>query len=435
MRFATILFTLNVLICSTVAEESQSLSAINNLMNDIQDNEKNFKKVRNSEHPIQCSQYHVYKDNDTLEDISNRYRTGRNLYILNPEYDLTVVEVGTPICVVGKLTKTALQDKNMTKKMRKKLKGTIGKRPRDVMKFKTTVGVESCVSILKNSFPPVSKMQFLELNPNVSCKKMLKKSTVIFLPKGTTFTDGANTIRYDQGDQDCLASQWSEWSMCENGEKQRTRNIFQEARGDGKACPDSFEKIMCNREDTPSSNDTSSSILEISKTVSHGQCLKADGCSNPVFTYNLFAPACNFHDICWACRDQWTFANEHWCNGVWNWLQHNTCHSYWRNWFDTAWCTFKAQLQYETVELLASPTHSYKGTCPSLGTVLNKKLSGRYIGHVVPNNCACEKNSCLYRGEPFPCWGRGTICGAGTTCNNCCNGYSWWWSKFFTACN
>lgn len=35
----------------------------------------------------------------------------------------------------------------------------------------------------------------------------------------------------------------------------------------------------------------------------------------------------------------------------------------------------------------------------------------------------------------MPCWGANTRCLAGTTCNSCCNGYSWVWYWFGDHCN
>jgi secreted trypsin-like serine protease len=34
-----------------------------------------------------------------------------------------------------------------------------------------------------------------------------------------------------------------------------------------------------------------------------------------------------------------------------------------------------------------------------------------------------------------PCWPSRTICAAGSTCNKCCNGYSWKLDQFFTSCD
>jgi hypothetical protein len=34
-----------------------------------------------------------------------------------------------------------------------------------------------------------------------------------------------------------------------------------------------------------------------------------------------------------------------------------------------------------------------------------------------------------------PCWPSRTICGAGSTCDKCCNGYSWKLDQFFTSCD
>lgn len=392
-------------------------------------------KVNDNDYPVICKQYHVFREGDDLQDLTKVFSTSvSGLERLNPEFDdIYSVDVGMPLCVVGRMSKVVLQHEGNKKGEEEK----IGKRPKNLVKYNTIPGTDNCKSILENSAPPLSQLRFVELNPGVDCQKMEKKSLKIVLPEGTSITKSSQkrNARYGNSqnyDQECLMGPWSEWSSCENGGKTRSRNVYQEASGKGKACSASSQTETCK----DSSVANSSKALEgFRASSSSNQCINKayDGCSNPLFNYEKFAPACNFHDFCWACRDQWNI-NKEICDNYFLYLQYNTCENYWRCPFDRWWCNLTAEIQYIGVTFV-SPSYDYPETCPSVSTVLNAKLSGSNIGYVVPSGCDCLGRSCDYRGEPYPCWSTGTICGAGTTCNNCCNDYSWWWSKFFTACD
>jgi len=396
-------------------------------------------KANGNDYPVICKQYHVFRHGDDVKDLAKEFRTSiSGLKRLNPDLDdIFSADVGMPLCVVGRMSKVVLEHEGKKKREKKR----IGKRPRNLVKFQTTPGIDTCNSILQNSDPPLSNIHFYELNPALDCPDMEKKSLKLFLPEGTSITKSSQIAvetrtsghgKRENNDQDCLMGPWSEWSTCENGEKKRSRNVYEEASGQGKACSASSQTKACNDSVAAKSSNASRFLASSS---SSNQCINKgyDGCSNPAFDYRILNPSCNFHDLCWACRDQWKVHKltcDHWFYE----LEINTCDSYWRNSFDKGWCHLLAGLQYEVVKPI-SPSYDYPGTCPSMSTVLNFKLSGRYIGYVVPHGCDCDGSSCNYRGEPFPCWSKGTICGAETTCNNCCGGYSWWWSKFFTACD
>jgi len=378
-------------------------------------------KFNDNDYPIKCKLYHVFQG-ENLMKLGKKFRASPlNLTRLNPDLNIFSAEVGTPLCVVGTISKVAMKFEA------KGTKRNIGKRPKNLVRYKTTPAVDNCDRILQNSNPPLSQMKFVELNPQKSCENMKTKSLMIFLPKGTVVNDDDDVKikaakKGSNDDVDCLMGPWSDWSSCENGERTRIRNVYQEASGNGKACSSSSEMISCE----------SSNFM----SRSSDQCFHAaDGCSNPLGNYRIFTPACNFHDICWACRDQqWpSYMSVQTCDDIFAGLQIITCDNYWRNWFDKAWCHFVASIQFVGVQFV-KPTYDYPGTCPPLDKVLNAKLGKAHIGYAVPAGCDCEGNSCSYRGEPFPCWGDGSICGAGTTCNNCCNGYNYWGSKWFTAC-
>ena len=102
-------------------------------------------------------------------------------------------------------------------------------------KYKTTPGVDNCTKFVQNSNPTLSQMHFLELNSKVSCQDMEKKPVNVFLPKGTTIEE-EKTNEQKIYDQDCVFGMWSDWSICENGEKNRMRNMYREV-GNGKVCP------------------------------------------------------------------------------------------------------------------------------------------------------------------------------------------------------
>jgi len=344
-----------------------------------------------------------------------------------------------PLCVVGKPSKAfqQLQDPSVKAIQQNKGLGTnvkFGRRPKHLVKYRTVPGVDNCYSIVTKANPPLSRMQFVELNPQISCMDMETESLKIFLPEGTVVPndeESAERIPTTKKtyDKDCVMGPWSEWSSCEDNKRTRNRNVYQDMSGNGEVCSDMTEASSCK-----SNGDKIPSFLQ----ASTDQCLKAaDGCSTPVGLTRLsavFVPACNYHDVCWACRGRWGWKTEQECNDVWYRYMLNTCEEYWRNPFDKAFCRFEAYWMWWIVHHFGSPSYDYPGTCPSHDETTNVQLGGRNIGYAVPEHCECEGGSCDYRGEPYPCWGDGSICGAGTTCNNCCNAYSWWDSKFFTAC-
>lgn len=379
------------------------------------------------DYPIECVEYHVFRD-DSLKQVVDKFQMSvSDLSLLNPDVSLPTVEFGTPLCVAGKMKAKYEQRNNLRGKM-------IGKQPSNLIQYKTTPGFDSCQKFLHNTEPPLSMLEFVELNPHVSCVAMQTTSQTVFLPEGTIVLGSENDKYLPNDDQDCLFGAWSEWSACEGGTKTRNRNIYTEARGDGMQCPASHETSTCE-----SSNDDNRNLSQVDNPRALGssdQCMAvADGCSVPVGEpYGIFTPACNFHDICWSCTEpkNWGYSESH-CNNLWLGYMKNTCAGYWANPFDKFWCDLMAEFYYIGVEIGGSDNNE-QASCPPIHHVLNSKLAGKHIGYSVPDGCDCPGTSCLYRGGPPSCWTDGTICGAGTTCNNCCNGYSWWTGKVFTAC-
>jgi hypothetical protein len=65
------------------------------------------------------------------------------------------------------------------------------------------------------------------------------------------------------------------------------------------------------------------------------------------------------------------------------------------------------------------------GTLCGLGTTCNNcKNEASYWWSKIMTAC----------GEDT-CWGGGTLCAAGTSCNQCCSGSAWSWSPFGQYCN
>jgi len=266
----------------------------------------------------------------------------------------------------------------------------VGRYPKNLMKYKTTPGVENCMKLVQNSNPPLSQLRLLELNPMLSCKAIDKRSVTLLLPKGTTIEK--EKVKMEQtSDQDCVFGLWSDWSVCENGEKNRMRNVYQEARGNGKACPKSYETTTCESE-------SSNSIVS---HTSNQKCLDGvgyDGCSNPVFKYRIFTPSCNFHDICWGQRPKYLGVSKLQCDYWFYGLMRNTCYGYWNRWyhfFDRWWCYLLASIYYNVVIFFSDGFDAERYVpWPSY---LNRKLGGYYIGYSVPYGCDCNGISCDYR--------------------------------------
>lgn len=401
------------------------------------DVEKKIKKKTHlkfgDDYPVKCEQFHVFEEENHLK-IARTFRTSVfGLTRLNPDLDIFSVDAGTPLCVVGYIIKKKNQrSKGKTQK--------IGKRPKNLIRYTTTPGIDSCERLIKNSDPSLSIMKIVELNPRVSCEKIRTSKQTIFLPKGTSVKKSKNRRKKPAYDRDCLVGRWSEWTVCHDGVKRRQRNVYREVEGNGKACPETEQTVSCDEDNSSNvsygKNNVHSSLTSFATAMSSStkECIKGtDGCSSPVGQYNIFTTACNFHDACWGCIKDWGYS-EQTCNYIWHILMDNTCTAYWRNPFDKEYCYAVSDVFYTAVSTAASPSYT-NDKCPqSVWSGLNAVLNGYYIGYAVPDGCPCEGYSCLYRGEPFPCWSDGTICGAGTTCENCCNGYSWWIGKAFTAC-
>jgi len=419
--YAAVIFPFGVI----SSENNADLLDLNdNLLSDISE-----------DYPIECMQYHVFQE-ENLEEIVNNFQISvSDLSLLNPELSLPSVELGTPLCVVGKV-KVQHEGHEKIKKENNLRGKTIGNRSPTLVQYETNPNEDSCQKLFHNTEPPLSHLEFVELNPHVSCEAIQTTPQTVFLPEGTVIVDFENDESLLNGDQDCLYGAWSDWTICEDGTKTRERNIYREARGGGKVCPIAHEMSTCE-----SDNEENRNLFQTDNTralTSSDQCLKfTNGCSVPSELgepYAIFTPACNFHDICWSCTDpkNWGISKID-CDAYFKVAMKNTCAGYWQHQpFDRWWCEFLAESYFTVVTFVADGYE--EDSCPHVNDVLNSKLEGRYIGYSVPHGCSCEGKSCLYRGEKPPCWNDGTICGAGTTCNKCCNGSSWWTGKAFTAC-
>lgn len=502
MRFILVpLFALLASLTTTFVRSDEAADQkidVDDMINLLSNNQFDFvaddKIADNNENPITCIQYRVLRGEEALDELAEEVSASvLDLARLNPGVDIFSADTGTPLCIVGRLSDAAIQhyeDKEKDEKQRRKTKIAkrgksskkgpkksfkksskstgaestsgdetvtfeFGRRPDNLVRYETTPGVDNCVNLEAKFNPPLTTLLMVELNPQVACTDIDEEPQTLFLPAGTAILDEKNALRIvpnarlsktDDGDKDCLMGKWSEWSACKNGEKQRIRNIYQEASGNGIACASkAIESSACDENNSdisvrklhPHVEQQQDEFLRALGVKSSNQCLKAaDGCSNPIQTRlnAIHHPACNFHDICWACIDQWSWASESNCNNFWYWFEHDTCNAYWRHPFDKFFCRMDAYGQWYFISNFASPSYKYPETCPSYSDVVNTKLGGKYIGYVPPIGCECEGKSCDYRGEPYPCWEDGSICGIGSTCYNCCNGHEWWTSKFFTAC-
>jgi len=349
--------------------------------------DSNKKSKFGIDYPVKCDIFHMFRDGDNLEQIAKMHKTQvDNLSEINPGLHVSSVKVGMPICVVGKFKQLA--DDGKVGRHGGKSK-RVGRRPKNLMKYKTTPGVDNCAKFVQNSNPLLSQMRFLELNPKVSCQDMERKSVNVFLPKGTTIEE--EKMKEQQiYDQDCVFGMWSDWSVCENGEKNRMRNMYQKASGNGKACPELFETTTCGNSSTFDSH------------VSHKSCLPSgsryDGCSGPT-SYTIFTPACNFHDICWGQSPKfWDNTSKYACDRYFYGLMINTCNAYWNRWyhfFDRSSCKLTASVWY-TVVLFVKDGGDAKSYV-SVPSSLNRYHNGKLIGYSVPYGCSCEGKSCDFR--------------------------------------
>jgi len=344
------------------------------------------------DYPVKCDIFHMFRDGDNLEQIAKIHKTKvDNLSEINPGLDVFSIKGGMPICVVGKFKQLA-DDGKVGRHGGKARR--VGRRPKNLMKYKTTPGVDNCAKFVKNANPLLSQMRFLELNPNVSCQDMEQKSVNVFLPKGTTIEE--EQMKEQQiYDQDCVFGMWSDWSVCENGEKNRMRNMYQEASGNGKVCPELFETTTCGK------------ISKVDSHVSHKSCLPSgsryDGCSGP--TDAIFTPACNFRNICWGQSPKfWFNTYKTSCDTYFYILMINTCNAYWNRWmwwhiyFSRKWCEHSAYTAYVWyTEGHVVPDGGDATSYVSHNSALNKRHNGYGLGYSVPYGCSCEGKSCDFR--------------------------------------
>jgi hypothetical protein len=315
-----------------------------------------------------CEEVWVTRSSNTsIDEIATRFHTNSTYLLrINPNLSETKLDAGTPICVVGNITESSYQGMVTVK---------IGERNENLSTYTVSPSMYiNCTSIIQYAKPYLSPLEFLELNPTLRCSELATKETIIYLPSGTTIQPSASTVMTStvEGDQDCIVGPWGEWTDC-NGRniKARYRNVYQQATGDGAACPSVHESQICN---TPSS-DNSQSVTASSITCPSG----INGCSVPWrwTYYYLFTPACNVHDLCYVCNQEvgWEFALKSYCDEMFKSKMTSLCETYWVGKpFDLSWCLITADAYYTAVD----------------------NFGGKYFYGAEGNNEYYAADSCLY---------------------------------------
>lgn len=346
-----------------------------------------------------CDEVWVTRHSNTsLDEIASRFQTnGTYLLKINPNLSETGLDAGTPICVVGNITESGYQGMVTV---------SIGERDGNLSTYTVSpsMGI-NCTSIIQYANPYLSPLQFLELNPTLHCSDLSTKETTVYLPSGTTIQPSGTVVTSAAlVDQDCIVGPWGEWTDCSSkNSKARYRNIYQQATGDGAACPDVYESQLCN---TTSSDDFQSTVGALSAIT----CPSAiNGCSVPwQWTYYyLFTPACNVHDICYTCNHEvgWEFALKSYCDEMFESKMKSLCEAYWTGKpFDLAWCLITADAYFTAVKnfggsFYEETFYDYYVTDSCLYMPWSSELN-----NVGPNmgfypewaGCSCHERSCDY---------------------------------------
>lgn len=292
---------------------------------------------------VVCNEYKVFMKDDCIESIEADFET--DLQLLNPNLDLnTPLEVGTALCVRGTVEDTG------TPGIRGRHHLVIGKRPSNVVEYTTTPGQDNCLSIMEKARPALSIATFVELNPQVNCRDLETDAVMIYLPPGTTMSRSAESRSLFRKDtkQDCIVGQWGGWGACSpDNTQKRSRNVYQEAGGEGEPCPATHESRECEGGRALETDENDHRVL-----LEPNQCPAGyDGCSVPdgIQYYHLFVPACNLHDICYSCNlhPGWEFASKEYCDGIFHSTMIAQCNSHW----DPFWQAFDLTYCYTTADL------------------------------------------------------------------------------------
>lgn len=274
---------------------------------------------------VVCNEYKVFTKDDCIESIEADFET--DLQLLNPNLDLNIpLEVGTALCVRGTVEDTG------TPGIRGRHHLAIGKRPSNVVEYTTTPGQDNCLSIMEKARPALSIATFVELNPQVNCRDLETDAVMIYLPPGTTMSRSAESRSLFRKDtkQDCIVGQWGDWGACSpDNTQKRSRNVYQEAGGEGEPCPATHESRECEGGRALETDENDHRVL-----LEPNQCPAGyDGCSVPdgIQYYHLFVPACNLHDICYSCNlhPGWEFASKEYCDGIFHLTMIAQCNSHW----------------------------------------------------------------------------------------------------------
>ena len=153
-----------------------------------------------------CEQFITVSTDTIVDSIMDEFKvTAEDLELLNPDIDFQALVPGTPVCVVGTADETS-----------------IGQRPRNLVEYQTTVGTDTCMSIIKLAQPSVSMQTFQELNANLNCESLEFQVGTVYLPSGTTVgSSSGNSAGLRQNlrasnaaeqNQVCIVGSWGGWT-------------------------------------------------------------------------------------------------------------------------------------------------------------------------------------------------------------------------------
>lgn len=344
-----------------------------------------------------CVQYKIFRAGDKIDTIVRDFGwTLPDVKALNPQFDWKgPMEVGMPLCVVGSMPNPSGDGVHHLKTVQK------GRRPEGLVKYAAAEG-DTCLGIMKRA--NVDMATFVELNPQADCKNL----TVVYLPEGTVVANDENpNWPPKETNQDCLVGPWSEWSECSpKSTETRYRTIYQEAAGTGNPCPEAVEIRAC---DYQGFEDGGRRLAE------HQYCPHAhDGCSvgSYLIYYHLFVPACNVHDICYACHNYKTYPSgmsKAWCDFDFYGRMQKQCNYVWSGWwnyFPWQYCMVVADNYFLFVYNIAKDNFKIKeGYKPHLvddgchwkpwDQPLNN-VAGYSGFHPGWYGCRCDGTSCQY---------------------------------------
>jgi len=384
------LFLFLITFCNTLAALPPVIASTNIVVNTAA-----YDNIDSS--AIRCEEFWVIRSaSASLDEIAARFQVDTNeLLLLNPNLSRTaLVHMGTAVCGAGA---AVIQNQPDTADSEGSIAVTLGKRHKNLSTYHMTPSMNiNCTSIIMSAKPNLNFLTFLELNPMLDCADLSTKETTIYLPPGTTIQKRTQKSMRSthKVNNDCIVGPWSNWTDCQmtTNEKTRYRHIYQEAKGDGASCPNTYESEIC-------STLSKRNLLE-KKYCPDGY----NGCSVPagVANYKLFTPACNLHDICYMCDSHWGTSKSY-CDSMFYSKMKLLCKNYWpANSFDLAWCLNTAGTYYTAVKLFGSSTDENKNSNlvdDGCHWKSDRAKVNNYLGAgFAPDKagCSCLGNSCKY---------------------------------------